>query len=339
MLAGAVSLRGARMRRLVLALPLLAFLLSIASPPAAAQVRTRIFLPDGSPLMEMIEVELHSDSGIQPVRYTYTDSKGWFYFSHIKQGRYKIIVPSDEKNFATTTQDFIVHGTGNTLVNIHLQPLVEVRESTKAPGVSVQELQHEPPPRARRAYEAGVQAFQQNQIELARAKFQEAIGIDPQYVSAYNELAVVEMSQKRYPEAETLLRKAVEIDPNSPHAQSNLGVSLNHQGRFADAVTPLRKALQLRPRWVAPKVYLGIALVETGELDGAESLLEHGTTATGVEEALAYLYLGKLYAVRGEREKAIAAWENYLRRDPDSMNAINVREMLAQLRTIGSKRP
>lgn len=327
------------MRRVLLVLVVLAFLLSLASPPVAAQVRTRIFLPNGAPLTEMIEVELHSEGGIQPVRYTYTDSNGWFYFSHVKQGRYKIVVPGDGKNFETTTQDFIVYGTGNTLVNVHLRPPVQVKESSAAPGVSVQELQHEPPPRARRAYEQGVEAYREGRIDAARAKFQESIAIDPLYVGAYNELAVVEMSQKRYAEAEVLLRKAIEIDPNSPHAQSNLGVTLNHQGRYADALAPLRRTLQLRPRWVAPKVYLGIALVETNDLDPAESLLQHGTTATGVEEALAFLYLGKLYAMRGEREKAIVAWENYLRRDPDSVNAISVREMLARLRTMSSRRP
>lgn len=303
----------------------------------SVSIRGRIFLPNGQPVMEVMEVALKSEDPRRPIEPVFSDGKGWFQFQRLKNGaRYTVVVKGDGKNFQTTEEEFIAARL--MTINVYLKPIV-TEEVTGSAAVSVRELQHEPPPRARRAYEAGVQAFQQNQIEQARARFQEAIAIDPKFVGAYNELAVVEMSQRRYPEAEGLLRKALEIDPNSPHAQSNLGIALNHQGRHADALAPLRRALQLRPRWVAPKVYLGVALVETDELDTAETLLQQGTTATGVEEALAYLYLGKLYALRGEREKAIAAWENYLRRDPDSMNAVNVREMLIRLRSIGSNRP
>lgn len=309
----------------------------IVAVPALAQIsaRGRIYLPNGQPMMEVMEVELRSEDSRRPSEFLFTDSKGWFFLRGLRaNSRYTIVVQGDGKAFNTTSEEFFA--SPHVVVYVHLKPFVQVKEESVAHGVSVQQLQHEPPPKARKAYEDAVAALREQRYDVARAKFQEAINADPLYVSAYNELAAVEIAERHYPEAETLLRKAVEIDPGAPHALSNLGLALNYQGRHADALEPLRKALQLRPRWVAPKVFLGIALLETGDVTSAEGYLQQGTSASGLEEAMAYLYLGKLHVIKGEREKAIAAWENYLRRDPDSMNAVNVREMLLRLRAAGS---
>jgi tetratricopeptide (TPR) repeat protein len=296
-------------------------------------IRGRIFLPDGAPLGEIIPIVLASeDARFIPETY-YTDSKGWFFLRGMRLNqRYSVIVESDGKSWATTTETFFVNDRNTVFLNINLRPLVTMETVSKAGTVSVQQLQYKPRADAKRAYDEGLKAWSDRNVDLARQKFREAVELDPGYVAAYNDQAAVEINQKRYAEAEPLLRAALERDAEAPLSLLNLGIVLDHLGRYDEAVPVLRKSLQLRPHWVPTKVYLGIALVETNEFVEAESFLLRGVKATGREEALAFLYLGKLYAMKGDREKAVSAWQNYLDRDPDSPNATEVRAVMVRLR-------
>lgn len=325
------------MRKACFALAAL-FLMAAASPGLRAQqqnisIRGRIFLPDGAPLADVIPIILSSEDARFIPETLYTDSKGWFFIRGLRLNqRYSVTVESDGKSWMTTTETFFVNDRNTVFLNVNLRPLATAEAFSKAGTVSVQQLQYKAHPAAKRAYDEGQKAWADKNVDLARQKFREAVDLDPGYVAAYNDLAAVEISQKRYAEAEPLLRAALERDAEAPLSLLNLGIVLDHLSRFEEAVPVLRKSLQLRPHWVPTKVYLGIALVETNELAEAETLLLRGVKATGREEALAFLYLGKLYAMKGEREKALAAWQNYLDRDPDSANASEVRTVMARLR-------
>ncbi len=79
-----------------------------------------------------------------------------------------------------------------------------------------------------------------------------------------------------------------------------------------------------------PHVHLGVALLETDSPDEAEPHLLRGCQAEGHNRALAFLYLGKLYAQAGEFAKARTAWNAYLEMDPNSPNAEQIRLLMAR---------
>jgi tetratricopeptide (TPR) repeat protein len=309
------------------------FLCLVTSLPLQAQasLRGRIFLPNGEPLAQSIPIILSTeDARFVPETY-YTDGKGWFYFRLRANQGFSITVESDGATWATTTTRFV---TAQQFLTVMLLPLGPKEVLSKSSTVSVHQLQYKPRPDAKRAFEDGQKARAERNMEFARQKYRQAIALDPDYVSAYNDLAALEIDEKHYTEAEPLLRTAIEKDPEAVLALLNYSIVLEHLGRYREAIPILRKNLRLRPLWVAPKVYLGIALVETDELEEAERLLLRGvaTRSSGLEGALVYLYLGKLYAIKGDSEKAIWAWESYLKRDPDSSNAAEVRDQLARMR-------
>jgi tetratricopeptide (TPR) repeat protein len=315
---------------------LLAFLCLLAALPLQAQgsLRGRIFLPSGEPLAQTIRIILSSeDARFVPETY-YTDGKGWFFLNRLRANqRYSVTVESDGETWTTTTTWFFA-GRDN-FITVMLLPLGSMVVVSKSSTVSVHQLLYKPRPEAKRAFEDGQKARAERNMDLARQKWRQAIELDPGYVSAYNDLAALEIDEKHYTEAEPLLRTAMEKDPEAVLVLLNYSIVLEHLGRYRDAIPILRKNLQLRPLWVAPKVYLGIALVETNQLEEAERLLLRGvaTKSSGLQGALVYLYLGKLYSMKGDSEKAIWAWESYLSRDPDSSNAAEVRDQLARLRT------
>lgn len=180
----------------------------------------------------------------------------------------------------------------------------------------------------------------QHDAKYAAARNEGAVLGDPRHVGGSNSLAELWMSVRKYEEAESLLRRTVEEDPDAPRALLNWGITLCYLGRYADAQQPLSKLIRLRPHWLTPHVYLGIALLETGQPAEAQANLERATGSDeyfgrklpegSPEQALTYLYLGRLYAQQREPEKAAAAWRTYLEKDPDSPNAPRVRELLAE---------
>lgn len=306
---------------------------ALATPLLAeAQVRARgqIFLPNGQAIGGVTRIMLSSEDARRAPEYLFTDSQGRFHLQGLSLNQwYAITVESDAQSYATTVERFLA-GTGN-YVPIHLRPLERVSEPRQPPTVSARQLAHQPPAEALNFYLQALRAIENKKPEQATQKLRRAVALDPGYVDAYNELAVLAMGEKKYAEAESFLRRALAKDPEAPHPLLNLGITLDYLGRYADAVEPLQKLLQLRPRWLAPHAYLGIALLETDQVTEAEPHLQQATRADPREQALAYLYLGKLYAQTGERDQAMAAWTSYLEKDPDSPNATRVRALLAEL--------
>jgi len=265
-------------------------------------VRGQIFLPNGQPIGAVTRFLLNSEDPRHETEIHFSDSQGRFHLQGLAGNRwYKIIVETHGETYATTEEPFLAAGT--TYVPVHLRRLSEPKPDPALPSVSVKELSHEPPREARKAYQQALAAIEQRDVELAKQR----------------------------------LRRALEKDPVALHPLLNLGITLNHLARYKEAIEPLRNALKLRPQWLSPQAYLGIALLETDQLTEAAPYLQRATRAEGREQALAYLYLGKLYAQRGEADKPIAAWQSYLEKDPDSPNATRVRTLLEQLRQPAQK--
>lgn len=320
------------MRRPWPSLLLLAAELCFVLPGMAQGVRVRgqIYLPTGKPIGEVTRFGLSSEDMRIGVRYEFTDSQGRFTLQSLSPDTYyTLTVESDERTYATTTVSFLA--TLHLYLPIHLNPLPKPASTATEPTVSTSALAHQPSKEAVELFKEGHAAREKKQFEKAADKFRRAIELDPLYVEAYNDLAGLEMDKKNYAQAESLLRQALEKDSNSPTVLLNLGISLTYLGRYAEAIEPLRRALRLRPQWLAPDAYLGLALLETDQIAEAEQHLVRATAAGSREEAIAYLYLGKLYAQSGEVEKAVSAWNQYLEKDPNSPNASRVRALLAQL--------
>ena len=66
--------------------------------------------------------------------------------------------------------------------------------------------------------------------------------------------------------------------------------------------------------------------------DEAEKELQRAIAIGGDEASLAHRYLGALYVERGEKERAIAELETYLKLMPKAQDANQIREIIKGLR-------
>ncbi len=121
-----------------------------------------------------------------------------------------------------------------------------------------------PPPTAERAaqtvFQEGVGLIQQQQLDAAIARFQQAIALDPKFVPAHY----------------------------------NLGLALRQKGDIQGAASAFYRTIQVKPDWALAYANLGAALLEGGNLPQAQEYLERAIVLDP-ESAISYYNLGLVY--------------------------------------------
>ena len=171
-----------------------------------------------------IRFRLSGEDGERPPEIFDTDTKGSCILYSMTQGAsYTLVVDTDGKNWATTTERFYALGPRPN-VTIHLRPME--RAMSTAGSVSVAELNQNIPRAARNEYGAAVEQLAKGDLDRARKSFQRAIELYPEFVEARSELAALHMRDGDNAGAEALLRRALEIDNSAVRATLNLGLCL-----------------------------------------------------------------------------------------------------------------
>lgn len=220
-----------------------------------------------------------------------------------------------------------------TFVTLYLkEKAASTKERAASNVVSAAEMDQKVPSEAAKEFERGTKAGREGKLEEAVAHLRKAVSIYPDYLKARNDLATFLLAQDRLGEAADELRRAVQIDPKAFNPRLNLGIVLVQQHDFPDAAESLEKALSLDPTSPAAHLYAGLARVGLGEDERAARELSAAYDLGGSKFALAQYHLGQIYMNKGERARALKAFETYLRDAPDAANADKVRRLISILR-------
>jgi tetratricopeptide (TPR) repeat protein len=294
-------------------------------------IQGRVVLPNGHPVSRPVKVTLRVLKGEKSV--VYTDTEGVFDISNLAPGSYTLeIEPDRENNFEALSERVQIYGKTPTFVMLYLKEGVSVKDKRESNVASAGEFDQKVPASAVKEFERGTKAREDGRLDEAVSHLRKALDIYPDYLKARNDLGAYLLAQGKLEEAAAELRKATEIDPKSFNPRLNLGVVLIQQQKFREAADALERALSLDPTSAAAHLYAGVALLGSGAAERAERELSAAYESGGSQYALAQFYLGKLYADRGERERAVKAFETYLRDKPDAANAEKVRRMIETLR-------
>ncbi len=163
--------------------------------------------------------------------------------------------------------------------------------------------------------EAGLQALQQNKLELAITQLNAALAERPRLPQAYFLLGTAYLRQQRYREAEANFRHAIGVNPKYAAAYANLGLVYLLTGRFQEAHTTLSKAEAFDPNDLQAQTYLGGAL-EGLERDDAALAVYQQVVARSLDAHVFYR-IAALHLKSGRVDDAIAALEQAVRLRPD----------------------
>jgi tetratricopeptide (TPR) repeat protein len=120
--------------------------------------------------------------------------------------------------------------------------------------------------------------------------------------------------------AEQGFKRALELNPNSLEYCQCYADLLAGMGRFPEAIAILERGITLNPLSSAIQGAMGRVLVWQKNYDAAIPYLQKALEFDP-ENAIADLFLGEAYEVKGDFPKALAATEQYLRLrgvDPDN---------------------
>ncbi|MCL6564992.1 MAG: tetratricopeptide repeat protein [Acidobacteriia bacterium] len=309
---------------------------AIQSPVGGVIIRGQVYGPDGLPFRKQIRLEVREQSPRSRPEYIYTDTLGRFEF----QGRTQVIqiirVESDGESYAETVVDFIPSGI-SPFVHVYLRRLEKPVAPKPEESITSAAALTPVPRGARREFERGVELMQKNRPAEARARFEAAIQLFPDYVEAYNELAVLLLREGQLEAAEVHLRRALEIDPAAANVLLNLGLCLVRRGRPSEAVRFLDRAVQLQPRNAPAQLLYGVALFLEGREDLAEPVLLRAYELGGKQVSEAQYHLARIYLKRNDAARAARALETYLQDTPNAPNAAQLQETLRQLQQTAKK--
>ena len=142
----------------------------------------------------------------------------------------------------------------------------------------------------------------------------------PNFVDAYNLLALSLMQQSRHQEALSVLAAAVERDPRSAGTHLNLGNALTNLRRYEEAIPRFKKAMELQPGLSQAHNNLGHALKELGRFDEAMASYEHALRIAPNDFEV-HNNLGFALQKQGRLDEAAACFQSAVSLNPDYAEA------------------
>lgn len=302
------------------------------TPGPTGNIQGRVVLPNGGSLNEPVRVSLLTPRGAKAI--TFTDNQGRFQFRALAAGSYEVVVDADRIQFEPASAAVEVVSNYPTILTITLVDKKGSRKEKKdgKNSISAGEFDAAIPDKARQEFERASNASREGKTEEAIARLRQAIAIYPNYLMAHNDLGTLLLGQGKLDEASEELHRALEIDPKSFNPNLNLGIVLVHQHKFSEAAASLKVAVSLDSSSPAARLYNGIALEALDDLEEAERELKAAYDIGGTGYAVALFHLGQVYMNKGDRQKAVLAFERYLNEAPKARNAEQVKTLLGTLR-------
>jgi tetratricopeptide (TPR) repeat protein len=147
------------------------------------------------------------------------------------------------------------------------------------------------------------------------ANYRRAIGLEPQFVPAYTQLAEVYRTTGQEAQADSILRAGLQQVPASADLQYQLGLALIRQQRIGDALPHLKTAAA---SGVSHYLYVyGVALYEAGQPAASIAELQKGVIAAPDDQELLY-GLASIAAAAGNRAVALPPARRLLALNPDN---------------------
>ncbi len=156
-------------------------------------------------------------------------------------------------------------------------------------------------------------------LARAEAEYRTAIRIEPDFIPARVNLAMLCDMQGRKGEAEALFREVVELDANMAEAHYSLGLLLaEDESRMEEAVESLRRAAELSPENARIHYNFGLALQKLQRWAESEEPLRQSLriSGAGAESVDTMHALAILYGRQKRWDEAIALAQNLVRFDP-----------------------
>ena len=298
-----------------------------SSPNLQANGTITVYLRDefGEPLSVMPQLKLTVvGMGIGFPSIAQQVGQGWVFSNLTLSQEYQVEVKAD--GYQTAYEDTMLppldHASADVIV--FMKPIGQ----KKNPGIANGQILA---PRAQKEVDRGLKDARSKKFDSAEKHLSKALGMAPASPYVNYVAGMVYLMSKQFSQAEGFLAKSVSLDPRRPSALLALGTARLQLNENAAAIEPLEQDVRLDSKSWKGQWMLANAYLRTRDYAKAREHAERAIAVGKAEAAPAKLILAQALAGLGEREKAITAFEDYLKQYPQDSNAEKIRAYVANL--------
>jgi len=157
-------------------------------------------------------------------------------------------------------------------------------------------------------------------LNQAEKYYIKAITQNPKDCRSYNELGVVYLKEKNFPDAINCFKQAIEIDKGNAVFYNNLGLAYHRQGKYKKAISEFKKSIALDPKPSRRYINLGLAYMKLGNFQKAK---ENFDRALKIDpDNIEYLTLFAQTLLKlGDEDLAKIILKRILKLDPENIEA------------------
>ncbi|MBV8515230.1 MAG: tetratricopeptide repeat protein [Acidobacteria bacterium] len=254
-----------------------------------------------------------------------TTRKGRVFFILGSTGEYTVQVSAT--GYESSQKDVSIPVALKTEVEFSLKRTAEANETVGVPAGPVLA------PKAKEAFEKGLQALGAGKIKDAQKYSGEAMSLAPGHPDVLYLQGVVDLNLRNFADAQDVLEKATQIDPTHARAQAALGMALSDQGKYEEAIPALEKSLELNagdPNWetlyALAQAYYKLEKYPDAAKTSQAALAKSNGKAPEIE-----LLVAQSLVATGKYDQAAAALRDYLKNHGDRPDAAKAKRWLERL--------
>lgn len=294
-----------------------------------AEISVTVRDSSGEPISFPASVKLLRSGGM-PSGQSAT-SKGRAFFILQTLGDYTLVV--EAPGYKTVQKDVSLPVAVRAEIDVYLTRQTASEDGSEVPGKPLLA------PKAKEAFDKGLQALSEDKLDDATKYAGEAMRLAPGHPDVLYLQGVVYLRRRNWPEAQSVLEKATQIDPGHAQAFGALGMALSDQGKYDAAIAPLEKSLQLNgsawdTRWVLAKAYYHQQQYDAALKAAQEALTDSNGKAPEIE-----LLVAQALTAVGRYEDSAQVLRDFLRKHGDHPQAATARRWLQRLTADGKIRP
>lgn len=258
-------------------------------------------------------------------------SKGRAFFILPSLGDYTLVV--EAPGYKTVQKDVSMPVAVRAEIDVYLARQTASEDSSEVPGKPLLA------PKAKEAFEKGLQALSEGKLDDAEKYAGEAMKLAPGHPDVLYLQGVVDLRRHDWAQAQGVLEKATQMDPGHAQALGALGMALSDQGKYDAAIAPLEKSLQLNAsawdtRWVLAKAYYHQQQYDAALKAAQEALTDSNGKAPEIE-----LLVAQSLTAVGRYEDCAQVLRDFLKKHGDHPQAATARRWLQRLSADGKIRP
>ncbi len=166
----------------------------------------------------------------------------------------------------------------------------------------------------------GLIAFHEKDLKKAVELMTEALGVNPVFPAAHNNLGAVYKAMERLDDAAASFRKAIDCQEDFAEAHFNLGNVLKVLNQSDEAVACYRKAIAINPEYIDAHNNLGVLFNSQGRLEDATECFRL-VLGLSPESLDTHYNLGNTLRDLGRLEEAADSYRRVLDLEPGHLKA------------------